>query len=450
MCWKILKFGGTSVGSVNAIRNIGDILMSNTDGPQLVVVSAASNSTNILQTIVDHLCCDSLEYYVNQYIEHELNIIRSLQLEETYFYTIFNEFFNIISLIIQSYNTNKHKSYKDLLLSYGEYISMMRIHQYLRNKPVPENKYVIGVPSWDLGFVTDSNFGNAEILQTTYNNINIKVNQYLNQDNLNCIIVTTGFIGKDIYGNITTIGRGGGDISASIFAIALNAGSIEIWSDVPGIMTCDPKVVTNAKLIKELSYVECIELSFYGAKILHPKTVQPLSQYNIPLYVKNTFDPASPGTKVINQKSTNETVAIGVSYSKNNSILNINGNGGLEITDLIYIYNILSQYCKYFNMISLTKSSISIAIKSSDNIMLEQLSSKFVVDIIHDISVISIVGQGLSNTVGIASKLFSCISSKNVNIEMISQSAPQTNITFAVKDSFLNMTLISIHELLFY
>lgn len=445
---KVLKFGGTSVGSVNGINNVRDILLSNTNGVQLVVVSAASKSTDMLQTIVDHLQNPSLEYHINQYVNHEFGLIRDLELEEVYFREIFNEFVNVILLIVNSFNIQNFNSYKDLLLSYGEYISMLRIYKYLCVKS--ENvKYA---PSWDLGFITDSNFGNAKILETSYNSINTKISECLNQNQCNTTIITTGFVGKDIYGNVTTIGRGGGDVSASIFAVALNAGSIEIWSDVPGIMTCDPKIVLNAKLIKELSYTECIELSFYGAKILHPQMVQPLLYYNIPLYVKNTFDPDSPGTKVMKEKSYhNETLAVGLSYSKDNTIININGKS-LEITDIIYICNLLSKYCSYFNMVSLTKSSISIALKSLDpdfTKILECLSVHYDVNTIYNISVISVVGQGLSNTVGIASKIFSSISSQHINIEMISQSAPQTNITFAVKDEFLNMTLNSIHCLLF-
>lgn len=451
---KVLKFGGTSVGSLNGINNIRNVLLSNTNGVQLVVVSAASKSTDMLQTIVDHLQkpideYHSLEYHVNQYINHEFGIIHDLELEETYFHEIFNEFVKVILLIVNSFNIQNFNSYKDLLLSYGEYISMLRICKYLS----AESENVICAPSWDLGFITDSNFGNAKILETSYNSINTKISEYLNQKQSNSIIITTGFVGKDIYGNVTTIGRGGGDVSASIFAVALKAESIEIWSDVPGIMTCDPKIVSNAKLITELSYAECIELSFYGAKILHPKTVQPLSYYNIPLYIKNTFDPESPGTKVIKEKNHhNETLAVGISYSKNNTIININGKS-LEIIDLIYICNMLSKYCNYFNMISLTKSSISIALKSLDptfdKTILEHLSVNYVVNTIYNISIVSVVGQGLSNTVGIASKLFSGISSQHINIEMISQSAPQTNITFAVKDEFLNTTLNSIHYLLF-
>jgi aspartate kinase len=218
-------------------------------------------------------------------------------------------------------------------------------------------------------------------------------------------------------------------------------------------MTCDPKIVPNAKLIKELSYGECIELSFYGAKILHPQTVHPLSYYNIPLYVKNTFDPDSPGTSVKKETShNNENLAVGISYSKNNTIININGKN-LEISDLLYICNMLSKYCNYFNMISLTKSSISIALKTLDpdceKIILEHLSVNYVVNTIYNISVVSVVGPGLSNTVGIASKIFFGVSSQHINIEMISQSVPQTNITFAVKDEFLDMTLNSVHDLLF-
>ncbi len=193
MCLEILvlKFGGTSVGSVNGIRNISNILLSNTNDVQLVVVSAASKSTDMLQVIVDNLQNPiSLEYHIEQYVNHEFGIIRDLELEETFFHEIFNEFIKVIIFIANSFNIQNLNSYKDLLLSYGEYISMLRIYKYLSVK----SERVQYAASWDLGFTTDSNFGNATILEASYDNIKTKINQYLDNEHFNPIIITTGFI----------------------------------------------------------------------------------------------------------------------------------------------------------------------------------------------------------------------------------------------------------------
>ena len=445
----VLKFGGTSVGSQVGFQNIKRILLKQEycNFKQLIVVSAASKSTNYLINIYDNLINKNIEQEIIkikflEYRNHEENLNKNLNINHNYFDLFFDElgsllYEHLIKKNITYSNIDLNKL-KDQIVSFGERISMCRLYNYLKLNGINS----IYKPSWELGFITDSVYTEATLLQSSYPNINKIINNI--KDN---IIITSGFIGKDIEGNITTLGRGGGDLSASLFSSALNAPEIQIWSDVPGIMTCDPRVIKKSKLIHEMTYNEALELSFHGAKILHPQTVEPLLGKNISMRVLNTFDIDSKGT-LIKKNALNKYGPCGLSFSKDNLILQITPKNELITNHLISdIFNILDN--NHHHLVSISKTSMSVAVNDITEDTLRHLSKKFNIEINKGISVICLVGENMHNKLGIASKFFQTITDCNINIEMISQSSLQTNILVAVKNENLIKLLEKLHEVFF-
>lgn len=419
----VLKFGGTSVGSLIGFKNILEILMSrHINKRKLIVVSAASGSTNMLIKIANGERDIILEY-INK--ERELNTILGLN----------NDFLELYSSELNSeYN-------RDTILSFGERISMHRLYTYLNMKNMKNVKSVKNVKmsvSWDLGFIVEKSI--------IINDSNVmKIIDKMDSE----IIITTGFIGKNSNGNIVTLGRGGGDLSAALFASALNAECLEIWSDVPGIMTCDPRMISTARIIDHLTYEEALELSFYGAKILHSKTVEPLVTKNISLRVLNTFDLTCRGTLITNTKFNTimeqSGRCTGLSFQKDMVIVYISPKNKLVNNEyLLSLFNILDSISVNCSMISISKTSVSFIISKDDISYLSDFSDTIQSNTMFTfkIAVICIVGKNLYDTRGIAALLFNTI---NANIEMISQSHSQTNILVAIKDNDLQNVLNNLH-----
>lgn len=445
----VLKFGGTSVGSLTSFSNIKHIL-SKDNLEKLIVVSAASKSTNHLNDIYDSFinCVDGrilkkkfLDYKAH---EEELNINLKLYDKFNNVIPIFSELLNELEELLSKgmqlslYYNIQCDILKDYILSFGERISMYRLHYYLNLCGIKS----IAKPSWELGFITDCNYTEASLLESSYKNINRIINNINDR-----IIITTGYIGQDSFGNITTLGRGGSDLSASLFAAAINSSEIQIWSDVPGIMTCDPRIIKKSTLIKEMTYNEALELSFHGAKILHPKTVEPLLGKGINMRVLNTFDIQADGT-IIKESTVNKNGPTGLSFSKNNVILQITPKNKLMTNKLISnLFETLDN--NHSNLVSISKTSMSIAITSISQEILEQLNKDFNIEINKNISVICLVGENMHNKLGIASKFFQTITECNVNIEMISQSSLQSNILVAIQDVHLDKLLSKLHEVFF-
>lgn len=433
----VLKFGGTSLGSRISFENIKEILKSKTK--KLIIVSAASKSTNYLINMFNsyntHFGLDNTTFL--EYKNHEINLNKILEINNLDFNLLFDELETLLTLPPPKLDLDLLKL-RDNIISFGERISMYRLHYYLNLHKISS----IAKQSWELGFITDSNYGEATLLKSSYEKIKNIVDNIQDE-----IIITTGFIGKNITNNITTLGRGGSDLSASLFSVAINSPEIQIWSDVPGIMSCDPRIISSPKLINEMTYDEALELSFHGAKILHPKTVEPLLGKNISMRVLNTFDINCKGT-LIKKGIFNKNGPTGLSFSKDNKILQIMPKDQLMTNGFISkIFDILND--NHCNLVSISKTTMSIAVNDISENILKELSRQFNIEVNKHISVICLVGENMHNKLGVASKFFQTITDCNINIEMISQSSIQSNILVAVKDEHLIKLLTKLHEIFF-
>jgi len=307
----------------------------------------------------------------------------------------------------------------------------------------------------EVGIVTDSNFGESRpLMDTTRIRISKTLGSLLSKK---IIPVVGGFAGADQHGNITTFGRGGSDYTATIIASCINADEVWLMSDVDGLMTADPKLVKNAKLLKEVSYSEAIEMAQFGAKQIHPKTFEPLLSKKIPMRVRSTFDVKNNGTLVTPSPSTatKKTVKC-VSALRNIGLMDL--SGGILFAapgSAAKIFTILAE--KNINVLMVSsnpsEASISIIVKKPDlakavNALEMNLLGKMVkkIETTPNASIIAVIGSGMKGTVGVAAKVFSAAQKRNVNVMMIAQGSSELNLAFVVKDSECKSVIHSLHE----
>lgn len=286
---KVFKFGGASVKDAAGVRNVQNVLEKTGNGPKVIVISAMGKTTNALEVVIkDYLFEKDVPKSLQAVEEAHFEILNDLfKGSQT---TIFNKVHELFTELRNFLQHNKSEQYDfvyDQVICYGELISTTIVSAYLNSQYI-ENNWI------DAREVikTDSVYRDAGI---NWEETQEAIRQHLN---LNKVNITQGFIGSDYNNFTTTLGREGSDYTAAIFAYCLNAENVTIWKDVPGVLNADPRVFKNPELLQHISYEEAIELAFYGASVIHPKTLQPLQQKEIPLFVKPFLAPESKGTKV--------------------------------------------------------------------------------------------------------------------------------------------------------
>ena len=292
---KVFKFGGASIRNASGVKNLLSVLKTVGYQDTLVVVSAMGKTTNALEKIIDDyfIVKDKTPEGIYQLKEFHLDIIKDLFGENSF--ETEEAVHNIFEELISFLNSNKSPNYSfvyDQVVSYGEILSTTIIHDFIKFS---------GIESFWLDsrncIKTDDYYRAANLnWELTKKNISHQVEKQ-------SLIITQGFIGSNSNNFTTTLGREGSDYSADIFAFAINATSVTIWKDVPGILNADPRVFQKTQLLNQISYREAIELAYYGASVIHPKTLQPLQRKEIPLYVKSFENPTNSGTAVSKGKT---------------------------------------------------------------------------------------------------------------------------------------------------
>jgi len=306
-------------------------------------------------------------------------------------------------------------------MSLGERISIKIVAAYLRSKGLNAQAF----NSYDLGLVTNSNFSSAEFLPESLPAINSSISS------LDCIPIITGFIAKDKKGNITTLGRNKSDYSAAIFARAIEAEELQIWTDVNGILTANPEIVPSARTIANLSYAEAKELAFFGAKVLHPNAIEPAEERNIPIRVLNTLDRNNPGSTISIKSPRNGVKGI---TSKSNVII-VNNRSGSMIDShghLADTFNSFSKYGKSVDAVATSNITISGTVYDWQKLeeIIKEISQRGKVTLYQGLCQICVVGDGIDETPGIQGRVFGTL--PDIIVKMISQAADSSNITFLV------------------
>ena len=454
---KVLKFGGTSVADSKSISKVISILESN-DDDIIIVVSAFSGITNLLQKCL-HLKGKSTEDIIKEIEKRHLEVIENLSSlnAQSSLKSFLKEKLNELEDIFDAISTIDEVTQKTIskVLTLGEILSSNIIFEILKQK------------SFDISFIDSKeviyskNFNNNEVLDNDKSSINIKNKLDLIKSKF---IIAPGYICSNEKNEISNLGRGGSDYSAAIFAKYCNAKSLEIWTDVSGVYSANPKIVKKALPIEFLSYKEAMELSFFGAKVIYFPTLQPLIEENIPVYIKNTFDPEANGTCISNStKLDDDEIVKGISHIKNISILNFEGSGMVGVPGFSKrFFESLSIH--KINVVMITQASsefsICIAIDSDDASTAKKvIDEEFEFEISQNrinksqietgLSNIAIVGDKMKSKKGISGKLFNALGQNNINIRAIAQGASERNISIIIDETNTKKALNALHEIFF-
>ncbi|WP_407557182.1 bifunctional aspartate kinase/homoserine dehydrogenase I [Winogradskyella sp. 4-2091] len=467
---KVLKFGGTSVGSAENINKVINILDQQSKNTNIaVVVSAVGGITDKLLEAA-HLACAKNEDYKLKYdviwsIHNEVieglfensDQNNELKVNQDKLREIVSDKLNELkSLLNGIYLVNElSPQTKDKLLSFGEALSSTIIYHTLKSRQLDAT-----LKNSQEVIITDSNFNNA-IVNFEVTNSNI---QEFFKSNSNAIVLFPGFVSKSTHGEITTLGRGGSDYTAAIIAAAMDADELQIWTDVSGMYTTNPKLVKQASPIVELSYQEAVELSHFGAKVLYPPTVMPVLKKEIPIVIKNTMEPEAIGTTITkNTVNADNSPVKGISNIENIALLTLQGNGMVGVPGFSKrLFETLAQ--EKINIILITQSSSehSICFGISAN---DAQRAKEVIDTVFeyeialqkidpivvetDLSIIAVIGDKMKSHQGISGKMFSTLGKNNVNIRAIAQGASERNISAIIHKNDVKKALNSLHEQFF-
>ena len=455
----VLKYGGTSLSSPSDIRNVAKSVASLAKNNEIVVVcSAIDGVTNDLIRISTMIeqgnkndTTKTLDNVIKKHKQFANQTIKSSTIKKQLLEKLNIDVLELQELV-RGLTLLKEVSTRslDYLISFGERLSDDLVSfslQDLKNKSTALNGKEVGI-------VTDSNFGESRpLMDTTRIRISKTLGSLLSKK---IIPVVGGFAGADQHGNITTFGRGGSDYTATIIASCINADEIWLMSDVEGLMTADPKLVKNARLLSEVSYAEAIEMAQFGAKQIHPRTFEPILSKKIPMRIRSTFDTKNTGTIVTASPSerTKRTVKC-VSAIRNIGLIDL--SGGITFAapgTASKIFTTLAEKNVNVLMVSSnpSESSLSLIVKKSDlekavTSLEMNLLGKTVkkIDATPSVSIVAVIGSGMRGTVGVASKVFSAVHKVNANVMMIAQGSSELNLAFVVKDSDCKSVVQSLH-----
>jgi aspartate kinase len=466
-----MKFGGTSVGSVEAIARVADIVrqtqenaLHSTPGcaerQVAIIVSAMSGVTNELiraahSAVQGH---DEEEEIIDALRQRHLDAVAALVDDETDRHALEDQverLLNHVDSLCRAIRILGELTPRglDVVSGLGERLSAPIVAAAMRARGVPAES----IEASEI-IVTDAMFGSASpLMEQTRRQACARLVPLLNDG---IVPVITGFIGATLDGTLTTLGRGGSDYSATIVGACLDSDEIWIWSDVNGVMSADPRVVPDAQTVNTLSYTEAAEFSYFGAKVIHPKTILPAVEDEIPLRILNSFNPPHPGTRILAQPPPNGRVVKGITAIRKVSEVTVEGRGMLGIPGIAArVFTAVAEEQINVLMISQSSSEQSICFivpRDAAGRAIEALDRAFEYDILRhniehtwardDVAIVAVVGERMKGTVGIAARLFGALSESGINILTIAQGSSEHNISLVVADQDVDRAVQAVHE----
>lgn len=458
---QVLKFGGSSVADVAAIELVVSIVSEKlSQDPLVVVISAMAGVTDKLIEIGTKAATHNEAYKIllKELETYHLDTARKLLPihEQSSTLSVVKQKFNELEALLDGiYLLNEISTRtQDTLVSYGEVLSSLLVAAKFSFLPLASKlldpKQII---------VTNSNFTNAAVnFATTYQHCSAAVS-----DTNTKLFIVPGFIAANELGQTTTLGRGGSDYTAALFAAAVKASALEIWTDVSGMMTADPRIVSHAKPIEHISYQEAMELSHFGAKIIYPPTILPVMQAGIPLRIKNTFEQTAAGTLIENVSAPSSDFIRGISSIRQIALLSLEGNGMVGIPGFSKrLFETLAT--AQINVILITQSSsehsICVGVKETDAAAAKSLiDATFATEILNGyldplavetgLSVVAVVGENMKSHPGVSGKMFGTLGRNGINVRAIAQGSSEKNITAVLSERDVKKAVNVLHETFF-
>ena len=450
--WQVYKFGGTSMKNADALEQVGNLVINSDAENLIVVVSAMGGMTDALLQFSETQDSKLIEDIQSLYIETTDSLVKNVSSR----LSLIEAFKEDIQAIREIAKLKDHASLsieENEILGFGEIWTSKLLHAYLSALGEIETSWLnpmdfLIIQNEDMGANVNWSKSKEAFTQAI-------------QDKSGKVIMG-GFIASDIEGKSTNLGRNGSDYSASILGSLSEAQSVTIWTDVDGVLTGDPRVVNKARMIEQMTYDEAIELSYFGAEVIHPKTMAPLMHKEIPLYIRNTFNPESLGTS-INSQQKNTRAVKGISTIKDIALLNLEGTGMIGVPGIVNrLGKVLQQTNISIVLISQASSehSICFAVRSKDarsaaDVIKQEFKDDFknenlsAIQIEEDCSILAIVGSGMTGTKGIAARFFNAISLSKTNVIAIAQGSSEKNISIVIKSKDMNHATSFVHDAFF-
>ncbi|KAH7518963.1 hypothetical protein FEM48_Zijuj09G0227200 [Ziziphus jujuba var. spinosa] len=456
----VMKFGGSSVASAERMREVADLVLSFPEERPVIVLSAMGKTTNKLLLAGEKadVFTDATVLKGKRY-ESELTYLM-LSWEFLFFFFCFlAAHLEELEQLLKGIAMMKELTLRtrDYLVSFGECMSTRIFAAYLNKIGVKARQY----DAFEIGFITTDDFTNADILEATYPAVAKRLHDDWICDS--AIPIVTGFLGKGWRTcAVTTLGRGGSDLTATTIGKALGLREIQVWKDVDGVLTCDPNIYPHAEPVPYLSFEEAAELAYFGAQVLHPQSMRPAREGDIPVRVKNSYNPKAPGTLITRSRDMSEAVLTSIVLKRNVTMLDI------VSTRMLGQYGFLAKVFSTFedlgisvDVVATSEVSISLTLDPSklwsreliqqaselDHVV-EELEKIAVVNLLQSRSIISLIGNVQRSSL-ILEKVFRVLRTNGVNVQMISQGASKVNISLIVNDSEAENCVCALHQAFF-
>lgn len=455
-----MKFGGTSVASADKVKHVAHLIKSHSNGNEIVAVaSAVRGMTDDLLQISESVRKGNkgdIEKFIDKVAKLHMDIANTSMTKaktkdelRSALSTMIKELEDVLSgMVLLGEVTSKSQDY---LLSFGERLATPILCYALKDIGVKAD-FLTGK---DAGIITDSNYGEAKpLMDTTKLRVSNKITPMLKNG---IVPVVTGFVAADQNGNITTLGRGGSDYTATIIASCINADEVWLMTDVDGLMTADPRIVKDANVLKEVSYAEAMEMALFGAKYMHPRALEPLLDGGIPIRIRNTFKPENNGTLVVkNPKADAHHIVKSVSLIRNTALIDVRGGSMVGAPGTAAkIFDVMGNSKVNVMMISQSpsESSISMVVRKNDldravNSLELNLLGKVIktINVTDNVAIIAAVGSGMRGIKGVAARIFGAVAKHGVNVIMIAQGSSELNLAFVVNERDCEEAVRALHE----
>lgn len=437
-----MKFGGSSVANAERIKHVASIIKAYQQSRPAVVLSAMGDTTDHLLEASDDAVNGKVD--IERVAKLHRDTIAELDLDGSATEELLAELQQLLTGISMLKELTKRT--RDYLVSFGERLSVRIMAAYLKKQGIPARFY----DAWDIGIVSDSCFMSAELLDEVWDNIPRYLSAYKKGED-NQIPIVTGFIAKDKKGNITTLGRGGSDLTATIIGSSMGAEEIQTWKDVDGILTTDPRICKEAKPVPEVTYEEAQELAMFGAQVLHPRSMVPCRKTGTPVRVKNSYNIKSPGSIIVEKHSGKVPPVCAITTVKHITLIDIVSSRMLGAAGfLAHVFNNFLKWNVSIDVIATSEVSVSLTVNTKADLsgLVSDLEQASEVTVHQGKAIVTIVCDAAHSSAILASG-FGALSDEGINVQMISQGASKVNISMIVDDDEADKTVQILHKAFF-
>lgn len=438
----VMKFGGSSVANAERIKHVASIIKAYREKRPVVVLSAMGDTTDHLLAAADLAVTGTVDVAGVAKLHEET--ARELGINIDAIEALLSELKQLLTGISMLKEISRRS--RDYLVSFGERMSVRMMAAYLKSQGVDAKFY----DAWDIGFVSDSNYMAAELLDEVWENIPRHLGSYSNGLD-NAIPIVTGFIAKDKRGIITTLGRGGSDLTATMIGAAMNAEEVQTWKDVDGILTSDPRVVKEAKPVPEVTYEEAQELAMFGSQVLHPRSMVPVRKSGTPVRVKNSYNIESKGTIIVERHSGKVPPVCAITSVKHVQLIDMVSNRMLGAAGfLAHIFNNFLKWNVCIDVIATSEVSVSCTVSGKEKLegLVQDLSKACDVSVRKERAIVTVICD-VEHSSAILASGFEALADEGINVQMISQGASKVNISFIVNDDEADRTVQILHQAYF-